>query len=73
MNEQVSATEDGDTKERIARERMIFIFGSAAMVAALKDDKTASREALRNGGAPVKERVLLATDRLRDWIAEMKE
>ena len=71
MNESIS--DEDDTKNRIARERTIFIFGSAAMVAALKDDEAGSKEALRNGGEPVKQRVLSATDQLRDWIAEMKE
>ena len=71
MDESIS--DESDTKNTVAHERTVFIFSSAAMVAALKDDETASKDALRSGGDPVRQRVLLATDRLRDWIAEMKE
>jgi hypothetical protein len=55
------------------QEKKLFILTSAAMIEALKNNKDRSKELLKQGGPIAQERILITTDRLKDWIAEVKE
>lgn len=61
-----------EEKEKIEREKQLFILTSAAMIEALKNNEARTKDLLRQGGPIAQQRILATTDRLRDWIAEVK-
>lgn len=62
-----------EEKEKIEQEKKLFILSSAAMIEALKNNEATSKDLLCRGGPVVQQRVLATTDRLRDWIAEVRK